>query len=87
MQQNPAMLAAMLQQMPPELLQQLAQAAAGGQGGAGAGAGGQPNPAAIMAMLQNPQLYAETSGLMHLCHFARSLRSVLCLIHFDGNGI
>jgi UV excision repair protein RAD23 len=49
------MLAALLQQMPPELLQQMAQ-----QMGAG-GAGGQQQ---MMQMLQNPQMMQALMGMM-----------------------
>ena len=56
--QNPQALMQMLQQMPPEVLQQMAGAmAAGGQGG-------QPNPQALMAMLQNPQMMQMMMQMM-----------------------
>jgi UV excision repair protein RAD23 len=55
--QNPQALMQMLQQMPPEVLQQMAGAMAGGQGG-------QPNPQALMAMLQNPQMMQMMMQMM-----------------------
>lgn len=48
MQQNPALLGQLLQQMPPELLQQMA------------GRGGQQQ---LMQMLGNPQMYVQSFSI------------------------